>query len=114
VRKGLPIGRPFFVEKVSVYIPHYPVPANATLFLKVCCIIGVEKAKADVAAGASAMGVVGPMPWGTGIITLDNPREICTAMAGSVQCFLLLLSALGAVTLIEQTDMTRADLLPIV
>jgi phosphoribosylanthranilate isomerase len=82
-------------------------------FLKICCMGSVEEAKAAVAAGASAIGVVGPMPSGAGIITLDKAREICTVMAGSVHCFLLS-SALSADTLIDEADMTGADVLQIV
>jgi phosphoribosylanthranilate isomerase len=82
-------------------------------FLKICCMASVDEARAAVAAGASAIGVVGPMPSGAGIITLAQARQICTAMAGQVHC-VLLSSALSAEALIAEADYTGADTLQIV
>jgi phosphoribosylanthranilate isomerase len=82
-------------------------------FLKICCMATIAEAQAAVAAGASAIGVVGPMPSGAGIITLDRAREICLAMAGQVHCFLLS-SATTAEALIAEADFTGADTLQIV
>jgi phosphoribosylanthranilate isomerase len=84
-----------------------------TPFLKICCMASIAEARAAVAAGASAIGVVGPMPSGAGIITLETAREICQAMAGQVHCFLLS-SATTAEALIAEADFTGADVLQIV
>jgi phosphoribosylanthranilate isomerase len=84
-----------------------------TPFLKICCMADVNEARAAVAAGGSAIGVVGPMPSGAGIISLDRAREICMAMAGQVHCFLLS-SATTADALIAEADFTGADTLQIV
>jgi phosphoribosylanthranilate isomerase len=84
-----------------------------TPFLKICCMANVAEAHAAIAAGASAIGVVGPMPSGAGIITLEAAREICRAMKGRAHCFLLS-SAREAEDLIAEIDFTGADVLQIV
>jgi len=38
------------------------------LRLKVCCISSPEEARLAIAAGADALGLVGPMPSGPGVI----------------------------------------------
>jgi phosphoribosylanthranilate isomerase len=44
--------------------------------VKVCCISSAAEAEMAVTAGASAVGLVGWMPSGPGVITDDAIREI--------------------------------------
>lgn len=57
--------------------------------IKICCISSVEEAKLAVAHGASALGLVGPMPSGPGVITDDLIFEIAKTVPPPVATFLL-------------------------
>ncbi len=69
----------------------YPFPK-----IKICCISSVEEAKLAISAGASALGLVGPMPSGPGVIDNETIREIAREIPPPVATFLL-------------TSETRAD-----
>ena len=47
--------------------------------IKICCISSVEEARLAVRAGADALGLVGEMPSGPGVIDDDRIREITAA-----------------------------------
>ena len=57
--------------------------------IKICCISSVEEAQQAVAAGADALGLVGQMPSGPGIIDDDLIKEIATSIPPAIATFLL-------------------------
>jgi len=57
--------------------------------LKVCCIASVEEAWEAARAGADAIGLVGAMPSGPGVISDDRIREIAGAAPVGVATVLL-------------------------
>ncbi|MEN9685973.1 MAG: hypothetical protein RLZZ28_1759 [Bacteroidota bacterium] len=57
--------------------------------IKVCCISSAEEAKMAVSHGASALGLVGPMPSGPGIITNELIYSIANQVPPSIGTFLL-------------------------
>lgn len=57
--------------------------------LKVCCISSVDEALLAVRCGADALGLVGPMPSGPGVIDDALIREIALAAPPPVATFLL-------------------------
>lgn len=58
------------------------------MFVKICCISSLKEAEMAIAAGASAIGLVGPMPSGPGIIDDELIAEIASMVDG-VETFLL-------------------------
>lgn len=61
-----------------------PVPR-----IKICCIASVEEARLAVAAGASALGLVGAMPSGPGVIADELIADIARSVPPPVATFLL-------------------------
>ena len=57
--------------------------------IKICCISSVEEARLAVAAGASALGLVGKMPSGPGVISDDMIAAIARTVPPPVATFLL-------------------------
>ncbi len=57
--------------------------------LKVCCISSHEEARIAIEWGADALGLVGEMPSGPGIISDDLVREIAALVPHAVDTFLL-------------------------
>ncbi|HNG90250.1 MAG TPA: phosphoribosylanthranilate isomerase, partial [Saprospiraceae bacterium] len=57
--------------------------------VKICCISSVEEARLAVGFGAAALGLVGPMPSGPGIISDDLIRVIARHAPPAVATFLL-------------------------
>jgi phosphoribosylanthranilate isomerase len=57
--------------------------------VKVCCIQSVAEARAAVAAGAAALGLVSEMPSGPGVIPEDRIAAIAAAIPPPVAPFLL-------------------------
>jgi len=57
--------------------------------VKVCCIQSVAEARAAVAAGASALGLVSDMPSGPGVIPEERIAAIAAAVPPPVAAFLL-------------------------
>ena len=57
--------------------------------LKVCCIASLEEAELAIALGADALGLVGEMPSGPGVIDDDTAREIAARVPATVDTFLL-------------------------
>jgi phosphoribosylanthranilate isomerase len=64
--------------------------------VKICCIMSVAEARLAVSVGASALGLVGKMPSGPGVIDDGLIAEIATIVPPAVATFLL-------------TSETRAD-----
>ena len=63
--------------------------ATAIPRVKICCIQSVEEARAAVAAGAAALGLVSDMPSGPGVIPEDRIAAIAAAVPPPVAPFLL-------------------------
>ncbi len=61
----------------------------ARIRLKVCCISSLAEARLAVAAGADAVGLVGPMPSGAGVIDAGLIRAIAVTVPPPVARFLL-------------------------
>lgn len=57
--------------------------------VKICCISSVAEAHLAVAYGASALGLVGKMPSGPGVITDDLIAEIAQQVPPPISTFLL-------------------------
>lgn len=57
--------------------------------IKVCCISSLEEAKIAIEQGADALGIVGEMPSGPGVIEDDLAREIARNTPPTVETFLL-------------------------
>ena len=57
--------------------------------IKICCISSPEEAQAAIAAGADAIGLVGDMPTGPGVISDEQAREIARVVPPPVGTFLL-------------------------
>lgn len=57
--------------------------------VKVCCIETPEAAALAIRHGADALGLVGPMPSGTGIIDLETAARIARGVPPPVATFLL-------------------------
>jgi len=58
--------------------------------VKICCISSIEEAQLAIKAGATALGLVGPMPSGPGIISNKMIAKIAKAVVNEpVETFLL-------------------------
>lgn len=57
--------------------------------VKICCISSLEEAQLAVRHGAAALGLVGPMPSGPGVIEDEAIAEIAAAAPPAVATFLL-------------------------
>ncbi len=59
------------------------------LRVKICCISSVDEANTAIEAGADALGLVGYMPSGPGIIGEELAREIAAGVPPPISTFLL-------------------------
>jgi len=84
-----------------------------SLFVKVCCIASVEEAKLAINSGATALGLVGPMPSGPGIIDDTLIQQIVHSLDSSVETFLLT-SETEAVKIIEHHSRTGTSTIQLV
>jgi phosphoribosylanthranilate isomerase len=57
--------------------------------IKICCIKSIAEARAAIAAGADAVGLVSRMPSGPGMIAEELITEIAAAVRGAASTFLL-------------------------
>ncbi len=57
--------------------------------IKICCIGSLEEARLAIRMGASAIGLVGHMPSGPGIIPDETIAEIAKAIPPTIESFLL-------------------------
>ncbi len=81
--------------------------------VKICCIASVDEARAAVAAGAHALGLVSAMPSGPGVIDEALIAEIAAAVAPPAQTFLLT-SRRHAAAIAEQHRRCRTTTLQLV
>ena len=57
--------------------------------VKICCIGSIEEAKIAIEHGASALGLVGKMPSGPGVIGDELINQIARAVPPPISTFLL-------------------------
>lgn len=57
--------------------------------VKICCIANIEEAQLAIASGATALGLVGPMPSGPGMISNEKIAKIAAQVPSSIETFLL-------------------------
>ena len=57
--------------------------------VKICCISSVQEAEMAIAYGAKAIGLVGPMPSGPGVIQDELIAEIAAFVPDGISSFLL-------------------------
>ncbi|NDC79010.1 MAG: phosphoribosylanthranilate isomerase [Chitinophagia bacterium] len=81
--------------------------------VKVCCISSPEEARMAVDAGASALGLVGRMPSGPGVIDDDRIRLITRTVPPGVSTFLLTSETL-AEDVIAHVGRTHTDTVQLV
>ena len=80
--------------------------------VKICCIASVEEARAAIAHGASALGLVSAMPSGPGVIGEDAIAEITRQVPPPIGTFLLT-SATTSESIVAQQRRCRANTLQI-
>ena len=73
---------------------------NNMVSVKICCISSIEEARIAIAYGAKAIGLVGPMPSGPGIITNELIHAIAKTVPPPIETFLLT-SETSAAAIIE-------------
>ena len=80
--------------------------------VKICCIASVEEARQAIEAGADALGLVGAMPSGDGVIADVTIAEVTAAAAPPVATFLLTSeqTADGIVSHIRRTHPTTVQI----
>lgn len=81
--------------------------------VKICCIASVEEARLAVAAGASALGLVGEMPSGPGVLPDPEIAAIARAVPPGVDSFLLT-SRQSVDAIVEHHRITRTTTLQLV
>jgi phosphoribosylanthranilate isomerase len=81
--------------------------------VKICCITDPEALALAVRHGADALGLVGPMPSGTGIIALETARRLAAMTPPPVAPFLLT-SAVEPEALVEEARAVQPTVLQIV
>lgn len=81
--------------------------------VKICCISSVAEARLAVAYGASALGLVGKMPSGPGVITDDLIAEIAQQVPPPISTFLLT-SETSATSIIEHHQKVNTTTIQIV
>ncbi len=81
--------------------------------VKVCCISSEAEAALAVACGANALGLVGPMPSGPGIIDDTLAAQIAASTPPGVESFLLT-SRTDATDILEHVGTVRPSVVQIV
>ncbi|NJO34509.1 MAG: phosphoribosylanthranilate isomerase, partial [Rhodospirillales bacterium] len=81
--------------------------------IKICCISTSEEAALAIGAGADALGLVGPMPSGPGVIGDDLISEIVASVPPPVSTFLLT-SETAADRIVHHARRCRVDTLQLV
>jgi len=81
--------------------------------IKICCIGSIEEANTAIEYGASALGLVGPMPSGPGVIHNDDIFRIARNAPPAVATFLLT-SETNAREIIKHHQKTQTSTIQIV
>ena len=83
------------------------------LKVKICCISSIEEALLAIREGATAIGLVGAMPSGPGIISDELIKEIASKIPSHIETFLLT-SETTAEAIIAHHKRTRTTCIQIV
>lgn len=81
--------------------------------VKICCISSIDEADVAIRAGASALGLVGKMPSGPGVISDEEIYEIAQSVPPPIATFLLT-SETDPLEIIEHHKLTRTNTIQIV
>lgn len=81
--------------------------------VKICCISSFEEARIAIEAGASALGLVGPMPSGPGVISNELIFEIVKTVPPPIGTFLLT-SETSVNEIIKHHQRTRTNTIQLV
>ena len=81
--------------------------------VKICCISSIEEAHLAIKAGATELGLVGPMPSGPGTISISQIAEIVKVVPREINTFLLT-SETDSKSIIEQHKMVNTSTIQIV
>ena len=81
--------------------------------IKVCCIANAEEAQIALNQGINAVGLVGHMPSGPGVIGSDRAASIIAALPGGVDSFFLTSHELGR-DIVEALGVIKASTVQIV
>lgn len=81
--------------------------------VKICCISSIYEAKLAIKSGATALGLVGPMPSGPGIISEDLIAKIASFVPDDINTFLLT-SETSADKIIAQHQKVKTNTIQIV
>jgi len=81
--------------------------------IKICCITSIDEAKTAIEFGASALGLVGKMPSGPGVINDELIFEIAQTVPPSIGTFLLT-SETTANNIINHHKLTQTNTIQIV
>jgi len=81
--------------------------------IKICCISSKQEAETAIACGASAIGLVGNMPSGPGVIDDNLILEIAKSVPPPIATFLLT-SETDAVSIVQHYKMTYTSTIQIV
>lgn len=81
--------------------------------IKICCISSIDEANLAIESGADVLGLVGPMPSGPGIISLEQISRIVAQIPDHVDTCLLT-SAKGAKAITDQIQLTGVSKVQIV
>lgn len=83
------------------------------IYYKICCISSLDEAKMAIRYGAAALGLVGEMPSGPGVIPDDKIQAIASLVPPPVSTFLLT-SRIRASDIIAHHKSTRTTTLQLV
>jgi phosphoribosylanthranilate isomerase len=81
--------------------------------IKICCISSIDEADIAIRAGASALGLVGKMPSGPGVISDEEIYEIAQSVPPPIGTFLLT-SETDSLDIVEHYKLTRTNTIQIV
>lgn len=81
--------------------------------VKICCISSIDEAGVAIRAGASALGLVGKMPSGPGVISDDEIYEIAQTVPPPIGTFLLT-SETDSAEIIEHHKLVQTNTIQIV
>jgi phosphoribosylanthranilate isomerase len=87
--------------------------ANMKPRIKICCISSVAEARTAIAGGAAALGLVGNMPSGPGVIDDELIRAIAHTVPPPISTFLLT-SETAAPEIIAHHERTRTNTIQLV
>ncbi len=81
--------------------------------IKICCIQSIDEGILAIKHGADILGLVGPMPSGPGVLSLDEIEEISGTLNHLTKSFLLT-SAIQPDDLIKEVEQVKPDALQLV